>query len=213
MRLGAIFAGAVLVLMAGGIFAQLLVLQDSNDRIHAQDEKIGDLRADAEPILDTLRPLLDETGPVLREAGPALQEARRLAGPLGETADDVSAALEPAPQLVRGVLALVGRTLPVVDMLQATMPEVRTLMSELRAVLPAASEFLDEAARRELLRRADAAVSATLHIESIQVRSLRTIRRQLAIQEETLAIQKQALEHIESLDRKTGGEFPPGAGG
>ncbi len=202
-RVGALIAGALLLLIAGGIFAQLLVLQDSNDRIHAQDEKIGDLRADAEPILDTLRPLLDETRPVLREA-------RQLAGPLGDTADDVSAALEPAPRLVRGVLALVGRTLPVVDSLSATLPEVRTFISELRAVLPEASGFLDEAARRELLRRADAAIAATLHLETLQSRSLRTIRRQLAIQEEKLAKQKQALEHIESLDRKTGGGFPPG---
>jgi hypothetical protein len=202
MRLGAILAGAVLVLMAGGIFAQLLVLQDSNDRIHAQDEKIGDLKSEVDPLLDLV-------GPFVGDARPALREARQLAGPLGETADEVSAALEPAPRLVRGVIALVGRSLPVVDTLHATLPEVRTLMSELRTVLPAAASFLDEAARRELLRRADSAISAALHIESIQVRSLRLIRQQLAIQRETLGVQREALGHIESLDAKTGGEFPP----
>jgi ABC-type transporter Mla subunit MlaD len=212
MRAGVLIAGAVLLLMAGGIFAQLLVLQDSNDRIHAQDAKIGELRSDVEPILDTLRPLLADTRPVLREA-------RQLAGPLSETADDVSAALEPAPRLIRGVLALVGRSLPVVDSLQATLPEVRgvlpelaTLLPELRSLLPQATEFLGEAERRRLLRRADAAISATLHLESLQSRSLRVVRRQLAIQEETLAVQLKALEHVESLDRKTGGEFPPGDG-
>src|SRR5688500_702992 len=188
MRVGVLVAGAVLLLMAGGIFAQLLVLQDSNDRIHAQDEKIGELRADAEPILETLRPLLGETRPVLRDA-------RQLAGPLGETAADVSAALEPAPQLVRAVLALVGQALPAVETLQATLPDARLLISELRAVIPAAASFLDETARRELLRRADAAISAALHLEPLQVRSLRAIRRQLAIQKQTLAVQVEALDH------------------
>jgi hypothetical protein len=203
MRVGVLVAGAVLLLMAGGIFAQLLVLQDSNDRIHAQDEKIGELKSDVDPILDLV-------GPLVRETRPTLREARQLAGPLGETADDVSAALEPAPQLVRGVLALVGRSLPMVDTLQAALPEAQLLISELRAVVPAAARFLDETERRALLARADAAVSAALHIESIQVQSLRAIRRQLAIQKETLAVQLEALEHIESLDAKTGGEFPPG---
>jgi len=42
-RAAVIFAGALLLLQAGGIFAQLVVLTDSNDRIHAQDAKIGDL--------------------------------------------------------------------------------------------------------------------------------------------------------------------------
>jgi hypothetical protein len=114
------------------------------------------------------------------------------------------------------VRTLVGDSLPVVETLRLTLPEVRgvipalsALLPELRALLPDAAAFLDEAERRALLRRTDSAVSATLHLESLQSRSLRLQKRQLAIQSETLAIQREALDHIESLDRKTGGEFPP----
>jgi hypothetical protein len=197
-RLAVSIAGLLLVLQAGGIFAQLVVLSDSNDRIHAQDAKIGDLRRDAEPLLAALRPLVRETRPLVREA-------RAVGDPLRRSLDDVSAAAEAAPPALRAARVLVGRSLPLVESLQLALPE-------LRALLPRAAAFLDEAARRALLRRADEAVSAALHLESLQSTALRLQRRQFAVQRETLAIQREALGHIRSLDRKTGGQLPAGGG-
>ena len=196
MRLGVIVAGLAMLLMVSGIFAQLIVLQDTNDRIHATDGKISDLKGEVDPILDAVRPLIGD-------ARPALRNARALANPLSATLDDVSAAAEEAPPLARAARTLIGESLPMVEALKAALPEVR-------ALLPAVSGFLGEAKQRALLQRADAAISAALHIESIQTRSVRLIRRQLAIQKQTLAVQLEALGHIESLDRKTGGQFPPG---
>jgi ABC-type transporter Mla subunit MlaD len=198
------------VLQAGGIYAQLAVLADSNDRIHAQDAKIADLRRDAEPVLEALRPLLAETRPLVREA-------RGLRRPLGRTLEDVAAAAEAAPPALRAARVLVGRSLPVVDALWrllpgagALVPELRALLPELRAVLPRAARFLDETERRALLRRADEAISATLRLESLQSRALQLQARQFGVLEETLAIQREALVHIRSLDRKTGGQLPTG---
>jgi ABC-type transporter Mla subunit MlaD len=187
----------VLLVMAGGIFALLVVLQDANDRIHAQDAKIGDLQREIEPVLDVARPLA-------REARPLVRSARGLVRPVARTAEDLSAAAEEAPQVARAVRTGIARALPLIDALQRAVPE-------LRAVLPRAARFLDEAERRSLISRADAAVAATLHLESLQIRQLRTARQQLAIQNETLAIQKKALVHIESIDRRTGGALdgPP----
>ena len=216
MKVGALVAGALLVLMAGGIFAQLLVLQDSNDRIHAQDDKIGDLRSEVDPILDTLQPLLGDTRPLVREA-------RALTEPFNRTAGDLSAAAETAPQVAAAVRTLVGESLPVVETLrlavpeirgvlpelEALLPELRAVLPQLRTLLPQASQFLDEAERRAFLRRADAAVSAALELESLQSRSLKLQTQQIGILRETLGIQREALEHIESIDRKTGGQFPP----
>ena len=198
------------MLQAVGIFALLAVLSDANDRIHAQDAKIGDLRRDAEPLLEAVRPLAEELRPLVREA-------RALRRPLGRTLEDVAAAAEAAPPALRAARVLVGRSLPVVDALRhflpgasALVPELRALLPELRAVLPRASRFLDETERRALLRRADQAISATLRLESLQSRALRLQVRQFGVLEETLAIQREALVHIRSLDRKTGGQLPTG---
>ena len=199
MRAGVLIAGVVLLLMAGGIFAQLIVLQDSNDRIHAQDAKIGDLKSEVDPMLNAVRPLIAKSRPVLRKAS-------RLADPLTATLDDVSAAAEEAPQLARAVRTLIGASLPVVDALRITLSEANPLLPEVRALVPELRGLLPEL--RGLLPRADDAISATLHVESIQTRSIRMIRRQLQIQKRTLAVQLEALGHIESLDTKTGGQFP-----
>ena len=208
MRLGVIVAGVAMLLMVGGIFAQLLVLQDTNDRIHATDGKISDLKGEVDPILDVVRPLIGD-------ARPAVREARALADPLSATLDDVSTAAEEAPPLARAVRTVIGRSIPLIDTLRAEslplLDTVRLSLTELRDLMPKAVGFLDEAKRRALLARADAAIAAALHIESIQERSLRAIRKQLAIQKQTLAVQLEALDHIESLDAKTGGEFPPTA--
>jgi hypothetical protein len=131
--------------------------------------------------------------------------------------EDLAAAAEAAPPALRAARVLVGRSLPVVDALRhllpgasALVPELRALLPELRAVLPRATRFLAETERRGLLRRADEAISATLHLESLQSRALRLQVRQVGVQEETLAIQREALVHIRSLDRKTGGQLPAG---
>jgi ABC-type transporter Mla subunit MlaD len=170
------------------------VLSDANDRIHAQDAKIADLRADAEPVLRAVRPLVRETRPLVRDA-------RALRRPLTRTLEDLAAAAQEAPPALRAARVLVGRSLPVIESLQAVLPE-------LRAVLPRAARFLDETERRALLRRADEAVSATLHLESLQIRALRLQERQFDVQDETLAIQRRALRHIRSIDRRTGGGAP-----
>jgi ABC-type transporter Mla subunit MlaD len=198
----------VLVLQAGGIFAQLVVLSDSNDRIHAQDAKIADLRRDAAPVLDAVRPLAEELRPLVREA-------RALRRPATRTLEDLAAAAEAAPPALRAARVLVGRSLPVVDALRhflpgasALVPELRALLPELRALLPRAARFLGETERRALLRRAGQAITATLDLEALQRRSLRLQERQLGVLGETLTIQREALVHIRSLDRKTGGQLP-----
>jgi hypothetical protein len=202
-RAAVLVAGTLLVLQVAGIFAQLVVLSDSNDRIHAQDAKIGELRSDVGPVLDLARPLAEEARPLVRSA-------RGLTGPLARTADDLSLAADEVPPLARGGRRLVGEALPLVAAAREALPELTALMSELRALVPGATRFLHEAERRALLARADAAISATLRLESLQTRQLSTARTQLRIQQRTLAIQREALTHIRNIDRRTGGDLPAG---
>jgi hypothetical protein len=68
----------------------------------------------------------------------------------------------------------------------------------------------------DLVRKAAAAADLAPDVLAIQQRllrvqltTLRTQRASLRTQLATLEIQKQALTHIESIDRKTGGQVPP----
>lgn len=186
-------AGAVLFALVtlGVLAAQLMVLRDSNDRIHAQDRKIADLRHETEPLFDALRPLVADTAPLVREATELVQ-------PLARSADDVSRAAEQAPPLVNAVRALAGESVPLVQ-------DLRPLIAQLRPLLALSASLLDETRRRELLRRADAAIDAVLHVEQLQTATLAAQRRSLRIQLDALRVQRQSLRHVRSVDRKTGG--------
>jgi hypothetical protein len=194
-----IVAGVLLVLLVAGIAVQIAILQDSRDHIQAQDAKATLLLRRAEQAA----PATKDAVPLIRDARPLVRKLGRAIGPLLGSGSSLAAATEDVPTLVRTVQVLAAAALPVFadrDRLARTLDATNDLLAEVRA------ENLVEVSARagrstpRLMRR----------LLRIQLATLETQKRSLETQLKTLGIQRQALTHIESIDRKTGGTVPPG---
>ena len=133
--------------------------------------------------------LFDGTKPLLDEAEPLAKRAREAIGPLARRGDEIAIATDVLPGLALATRELAAEATPALgrlprlaDLTEASLPELRRITAESL-----------EIQKRSLTRQDDSLVT--------QRRSLRILRRSLAIQE-------QSLRHIQSLDRKTGGELP-----
>ena len=185
--------GLLLVLMVVGIAMLVAILQDSRDHIRAQDKKTAVLLQKvqaAQPTAEQVPKLLDQARPVVRKLG-------RAAGPISRAITSTADATQRLPMLIRVTQALAREGFPVLDDLRA---------ADLASVLPETRRAVEEAP--PLIRKLLAVQLETL---SVQKRSLRAQQRSLRTQLTTLEIQREALEHIESIDRKTGGTVPPPA--
>jgi hypothetical protein len=192
--------------MVGLLVAQLAILSDSRDHIVAQDRKINRIVKESGPVLGELEPALAELEPALADLRPALADLRpalRNLDPalrdLPATTREVRAAmralndgqlvdfLDLSSQLVRGLRdsEFIPRTLRAADL----VPEMTAILRETLAV------------QRNTLRTQ----RRTLKVQ----RQTRAIQREtVAIQRRLLVIQEEALVHIRSIDRKTGGTAP-----
>jgi hypothetical protein len=101
-------------------------------------------------------------------------------------ADLVDAAVA-VPPLLRAAVALTDSALPLLTLVTNT-----DLVQKAASAAELAPDLL--AMQQRLLR--------------VQLKTLRTQRASLRTQLTTLDIQRQALTHIESIDRKTGGQVP-----
>jgi hypothetical protein len=217
--LAAIGAGVALLTMIGLLITQVVILKDSREHIEAQDHKIAQLQHQTDP-------LIAEAKPALRQTEPLLRRVRRLLTPAGESFASLTTAADQVPRLVAGADLLLSEAIPLIDSLNANdapaaIGAVGRLVEALAAgdrlvrMVDAADQTLAELERTQLIPRASDAIPRFegLLIElaqiqkrtlRVQIRSFRTQRRQLAATLESLAIQRETLEHTRSIDRKTG---------
>jgi hypothetical protein len=197
---GLIGAGLMLLLLVIGIATLVVILKDSRDHIRAQDAKTAVLlekvRA-AQPTASQVSPLISEARPVVRRIGKAV-------GPLSQSGSAIATAVERLPRVARAVQAIAEAVVPATTPLVERDRLVRALDStnELLAAVRA-QDLVSVSARAaretpDLMRR-------LLHVQQL---TLETQKRSLEAQIATLDIQRQALVHIQSIDRKTGGTVP-----
>jgi uncharacterized protein YoxC len=184
--LGAIFAAVALAAMLTLLILQLAVLKDSRQHIQAQDAKISKLVGESGPVLRRADPLLGRVAPLVRDVSPLVRRLTRTV----DVAQLFFTALNSNDRLVRTVdesnalLDALART----DFLERSLRAADLAPEALRVA------YSTLATQRQTLR-------TQLETRVIQARSLRTQLR-------TLSIQREALRHIESIDRKTGGQVP-----
>jgi hypothetical protein len=204
---------ALLVTMIVLLAMALAVLQDSRSHIESQDAKAGALLRNARPPLRSVRPLIREARPVIARL-PALFDA------VGATGEDLEAAVVRLPSLVVSAETLINETVPLVENLDAADPAqtliaTRELIGALteddrlvdsldegRALAEQGRAFLDQVGN---LRLPERAVKSSKRLRLL----LNVQRKAYRIQLQSLEIQRQTLVHARSLDRKTGGTFPP----
>jgi hypothetical protein len=213
----AVAGGALLlVVMVGLLVAQLSVLADSREHIVAQDRKINRIVKGADPVLgeiepaaDDVRSLIDDARPLAREATPFVRDLRATMIPL--LRDLRGAELRSAIEVTASLATTLqenGRLVGLVDLGTDLIRGLRD--SEFIPRTLRAADLVPE--MRLLLGRTLEVQSRTLRTQrrTLKVqRQTREIQKQtLAIQERLLAIQEEALVHIRSIDRKTGGTAP-----
>jgi hypothetical protein len=182
--------GLLLVLMTVGIAILVVILKDSRDHIRAQDKKTAVLLQKvqaAQPTASQVPELLDQARPVVRRLG-------RAVGPVQDAITSTAEATERLPMLVRATEALAREGIPVLSDIRA---------ADLARVLPETRRAVEETP--PLIRRLLDIQLATLDVQRV---TLDIQRRSLHTQLTTLGIQREALRHIESIDRKTGGTVP-----
>lgn len=209
-------AGLMLVLLVAGIAAQLVILKDSRDHIRAQDAKLALALSSAREI-----------APEARRAAKQVQPVTRAIGPLGRKSSELATATEGLPRLVRTSQAVAAAALPVLaDVGRVDVAHVLSTLHDLAGsalyrarlarALDTTSEILDQVRREDLIRlsartarNAPRLMRLTRRLMRVQIESLKTQRLQLQTQIVTLDVQREALVHIRSIDRKTGGTAPP----
>ncbi len=215
-------AGLLLVVMVVLLSVQLAVLKDSRDHIVAQDAKISALTENARPALEQAEPAIRDVRPLIREARRALREI---------DGRDVAQAVDEVAPLLRTGRALAAAGVPLIRELEAAGiggfidradSVVGTLLYQARLarVLDGTNSLLIQLADTRLIERlatsadqAPRAVKLAKRVLRVQKATLTVQRRTLEFQLTSLGIQRRTLAATESIDRKTGGRFPPTAAG
>ena len=186
--------GLVLVLMLVGIAMLVVILKDSRDHIRAQDKKTAVLLQKvqaAQPTASEVPERLDQARPVVRSLGRAI-------GPVRHALAATAEATERLPVIVRATAAIARVVVDRREPLDRAIDSTNRLLAEVRQqnLVAVSAEAAREtpALVRELLR--------------VQILTLDVQKRSLQTQLTTLEIQREALRHIESIDRKTGGSVP-----
>ena len=205
-----------MVTMVVLLVAQLAILRDSREHIVAQDRKINRIVKGTDPVLDELEPVADDARGALRQATPFIRDLRSTMVPLLRelrgseltAAIDVTARLVTSLQHEGRLVRLVDQGNELIDALRASEFIPRTL----RAADLAPEAFRVATEVLEVQRRTLHTQRRTLKVQR-QTRAVqketRAIQKQtLVIQQRLLAIQEEALVHIRSIDRKTGGPAP-----
>ena len=221
--LAGIFAAVLLVTMVGLLIMQLAVLKDSREHIQAQDHKIAQIQHQTDP-------LIADAKPAVAQAEPLLRRARRLLTPAGESLESLTAATDQVPRLAMGADLVLSEAVPLLQALNASnapsaIASIGRLSDALAAgdrlvrTVDAANDTLGQLQSTNLIPKTSDALprfeGLLIELARIQkrtfrnqVKSLRTQRRQLNATFESLAIQRETLEHTRSIDRKTGPPVP-----
>jgi hypothetical protein len=165
------------------ITMQLGVLRDSQRHIRSQDAKITALYNEAQNTARGVPATLDRLRPVATQA----RRAVRAVPPLLGVTQALAAAGIPLTRDARAVIAQVESS-GLIDKAAAGTARIPEIVGIQKQTLQTQQRTLE-----------------------LQVQSLKAQRASLGIQVQTLAAMRQALVHIESIDRKTGGQVPPPA--
>jgi hypothetical protein len=205
-RLAVLGAGVLMVAMVMLLVAQLSILADSREHIVAQDRKINRLLKGTGPVLDEAEPLAADARRLVRRADPVLRDARPVLRATAPLVRDLRAEMVPLLRSLRGVdlrpaARLVDQGNELIDALRASEAIPRTLR---------AADLVPEITG--LLRGTFAVQRDTLRVQrrTFRVnRQSRDLQRQaLLVLQRSLAVQEEALVHVRSIDRKTGGTAP-----
>jgi hypothetical protein len=226
----AIVGGGLLMVALTILMALLLVeLKDSGEHIESQDRKVSavyqaarPLVREAAPAAEQAAPLIEEARPVIRRLGPLARSARETLEPLEPAAPALVAAIRRLGPLSSAGLRLTAVAVPVLEQLNAadvaaSLATVRDLAGRLSegdrlvSVVDETRSLLAEIRDRSLPTKAERSSRRLAEILEIQRTTLAVQRRALRVQRRTKAIQSEALVHIESIDRKTGGTVPAGS--
>jgi hypothetical protein len=201
---GLIVGGLLLVLLVVGIGILIVILQDSRDHIRAQDAKTAVLLSKIRAAEPATSEIVHEGVPLIRAARPVVGKISRAVGPLARSGASIAVATRQLPALTRTAQALAAVALPVLsDVRQADLVHAIASTEELLARVRD-EDLVGVAARAG--RQTPRLITRLL---SVQLETLRSQKQSLQTQLTTLDIQRQALAHIESIDRKTGGTVPP----
>jgi ABC-type transporter Mla subunit MlaD len=194
-RSALIGGGALLTTMVILIALTLHEISASRDHIASQDEKLS-------VLLESSDPVLDEVAPLARDAQPLLDAAAPLT-------DDLAAAASLAAGAGRTLEPTIDRLPPIAVMTQALLSDLGPAIQTLGPTLGAARLLLTRAEESDLLGRALRSFERLRRILRIQRQTLSLQRRLLSVQRRGVRVQRRSPDHVRSLDRKTGGEFPP----
>lgn len=192
-KLALVGGGALLVAMVALLIAQLSILADSREHIVAQDRKINRIVKGTDPVFDEVQPVADDARALLEQATPFVRDLRATMIPLLREFDTAQLFefVDLSSDLIRGLRdsAFIPRTLRAADL----VPEMRRILAETLDI-----QRMTLVTQRETL----GTQRQTLAIQ----RESRDLQRQtFAILQRSLAVQEEALVHVRSIDRKTGG--------
>lgn len=207
------------VAIVGGflLLTMVVLLALSLEEISATRDQVTEANEKADRAVSLVRPAFDELEPAIdaadEDAVSIVRSTARLIRPLRHSGDDIGAFIERLPVLQSGLQGLIRSAVPLVEAVDAqrlaSTAEVVLALGgrliegdRLVGTLDQARRLLSEVEERSLIARA--------------VRGERTLRRVLHVQRRTLRVlidalrvQRRSLDHIRSIDRKTGGEIPP----
>jgi hypothetical protein len=186
---GIVGGGLIGIVVIALLGVQLAVLKNSREHIRSQDAKVT-------ALYDGARSAVSDARPLARRVAPLARQARRALGTVNSL-----------PPAVRAAESLAAASLPLVRALSAVgTPDVVARADALLQHV-AATDVVAKAARAADL--APTLIALQQHLLRVQLVTLRIQRESLHTQLITLAVQREALGHIESIDRKTGGQMPP----
>jgi hypothetical protein len=189
-------AGLLLVSMIVLLVAMLAVLADSREHIVAQDRKINRIVKGTDPVLDEVEPVADDARALLGQATPFVRDLRAAMIPLLREFDTgrLFQFVDLGSDLARGLRdsEFIPRTLRAADLVPVMKEILAQTLEVQRATL---------ATQRETLGTQRQTLGTQRETLDIQRRTFAVLRRSLAVQEE-------ALVHVRSIDRKTGGPAP-----
>jgi hypothetical protein len=200
-------AGVLLLLLVVGIAIQIAILQESRDHIQAQDKKAALLLRRAEAAA----PAAQQAVPLIRDARPLVRRLRRAIAGLSGSGTSIESATARLPAIARAVQALAEFALPALSTANTVGSELLHRNRLVRAI-DATNSLLAELRATDLVeisaRAGRQAPRLMRRLVRIQIATLRVQKRSLTTQLKTLGVQREALVHIRSIDRKTGGPVP-----
>ena len=195
-RIAAALGGILLLGILAVLVAVLVSLEGSRSEIRTTRVGVTEAERRSQRLAERLRPLIDATLPLTEKS--SQRDLRRAGAAISDAAGSVPALADDARRGV-GAAAFIAETLQGSDLghsLAALRLLTDTAVPALRDLAPSAVRLLKS--QRDINSESLATQRATLELtERIQ-----------ALFVESLAVQRETLGRVRSLDRKTGGPVP-----